>query len=816
MNHASSYDGQPLSPANDQQSEVDWARHGASFIEAIPGLVAVLAPDGRVERVNREIEEYCGHGLDQLREWGTNGIVHPEDMPNVARVFGQSIAAGTPYTIEQRLRRHDGAYRWFDNHGRPRRAADGRIVAWHVLLVDVHDRKLAEEALKASEQSLQLTIDTIPALAWSARSDGTADFFNRHYLDYVGLPVEALRGWQWTQNIHPDDQQIISVAWERFSAAGTGGDVEARVRRHDGTYRWFNFRAHPLHDAEGKIVKWFGVKVDIDEQKRATLLLAGERQLLEMIASGRPLHDVLAKLCSVVEAALPGSLCEIRTLDASHSVFEHVEAPAFSSDYVTAIIGSTVAEKASPSDMAICRRTQVIEDNFGSSALWTETPARTLFLQQGLRSMWSAPIASGEGAVLGSLSICRSSTLKLLPAHQDIIDRTTQIASIAIERFWAEDLLRRRKFLLEEAERISETGSFYWDMKTNKLFWSTQMHRIYEVDEGLEPVYPNLMAKVHPDDEPMVQEKAQRAFRGENSVPNVERLLFPDGRMKYVSTAFRVIKHEDGRLESVGVAQDVTRQRLADDALDQVRSELAHVARVMSLGELAASITHEVNQPLSGIITNASTCLRMLSAIPPNIEGAIRTAELSIRDGNRAAEVIKRLRNLYRKQDLNPEPFDLSEAAQEVIAICAHDLQRRRISLKSKLDTALPRIEGDRIQLQQVLLNLVLNAADALSGVEQRAGQISIECSEAEPGIVRLTVRDNGPGIAADDTSKVFDAFYTTKANGMGIGLSVSKSILDRHGGKLWASPNDDGPGITFAFSIPVVAGQATDAPPPA
>ncbi len=168
----------------------------------------------------------------------------------------------------------------------------------------------------------------------------------------------------------------------------------------------------------------------------------------------------------------------------------------------------------------------------------------------------------------------------------------------------------------------------------------------------------------------------------------------------------------------------------------------------MSLGKLAASITHEVNQPLSGIITNASTCLRMLAADPPNIEGAIRTAQLSIRDGNQAAEVIKRLRNLYRRQDLNPEPFDLNEAAQEVIAICTHDLQRRGISLRSKLDDAMPRIEGDRIQLQQVILNLVLNAADALVSIEG-SRQILVESAKTTGDTAQVTVRDNGPGIAA-------------------------------------------------------------------
>jgi PAS domain S-box-containing protein len=770
-------------------------------IEAIPGLVAVLSPDGGVERVNSEIEAYCGQTIDQLRQWGSNGIVHPDDMPSVAAIFGASIASGVPYTIEQRLRRHDGKYRWFENRGRPLRRADGGIVAWSVLLIDIHDRKLAQDALTASEQNLRLTIDTIPALAWSARSDGSADFFNRHYLDYAGLPMDALRDWQWLSLIHPDELPAVQSAWERFSSGGRGGDIEARVRRHDGVYRWFSFRAHPVLDADGRAVKWYGVKVDIDDQKRATMLLAGERQLLELIASGRPLHEVLARLCSVVEAALPGSLCEVRTLDASRTVFEHVEAPSFPASYAAAIAGSPVFEKASPCDMAISRKVQVSEDSFDGSALWTQSAARSAFLSMGLTSMWAIPILARDNAVLGSLAIGRQDRLRVSPSQQDVMDRAAHVASIAIERFWAEDELHRRRFLLEEAERISGTGSYYWDLKTNKLFWSTQMHRIYEVDDGLEPVYPNLMAKVHPDDEPLVEEKIQRAFRGESSPPNVERLLFPDGRMKYISTAFRVLKHDDGRLESVGVAQDVTRQRLAEDALDKVRSELAHVTRVMSLGELAASITHEVNQPLSGIITNASTCLRMLAADPPNIDGAIQTAQLSIRDGNRAAEVIRRLRNLYRKQDLKPEQFNLNDAAEEVVAICAHDMQRRRISIRTALDPSLPLIEGDRIQLQQVILNLVLNAADAIGG-SGNAGQITLDSAVNEAGAVQLTVRDNGPGISPEDLERIFEAFFTTKQNGMGIGLSVSKSILDRHGGRLWAA-NNDGPGATFGFAIP-------------
>jgi signal transduction histidine kinase len=444
----------------------------------------------------------------------------------------------------------------------------------------------------------------------------------------------------------------------------------------------------------------------------------------------------------------------------------------------------------------------VTAEDLQTDPRWDGTPAQTQLLASGLRSAWSTPFFSSGGTVLGTLCIYRRTPARPEADHHGIVERMARIASIAIERLRAEDELRRRQYLLETAERISETGSFSWDMNNNKLVWSKQMYRIHELDENLEPVYPNLLATVHPDDAQRIYEDTVRAFNGEASAEGGYRLIMPDGRIKYLRTAFQVVNHDDGRRESVGVAQDVTRRRLAEDALDKVRSELAHVTRVTSLGELAASIAHEVNQPLSGIITNASACLRMLTAGHTDLDRAIKAVERIIRDGNRASEVIKRLRNLFRRQDFSAEPFDLNEAAQEVIAICSHDLQRRRIALSVDLDPKLPSLVGDRIQLQQVILNLVLNAADAIGASDRQPRQIAIETAQSAPGIAQLTVRDTGCGIAPDDLNKIFEAFYTTKPNGMGIGLSVSKSILERHDGKLWACANE-GPGSAFSFSLP-------------
>jgi signal transduction histidine kinase len=230
--------------------------------------------------------------------------------------------------------------------------------------------------------------------------------------------------------------------------------------------------------------------------------------------------------------------------------------------------------------------------------------------------------------------------------------------------------------------------------------------------------------------------------------------------------------------------------------------ERAHLARVTTLGVLTASIAHEVNQPLSGIITNASTCLRMLAADPPNIDGARETARRTIRDANRASEVITRLRALFAKKATTTEAVDLNEATREVIALSLSELQRSRVLLRTELADDLPLVIGDRVQLQQVVLNMLLNASDAMDGVDDRPRQLVIRTERNEIDRVCLTVQDAGAGFDPQSVDRLFEAFYSTKKGGMGIGLSVSRSIIESHHGRLWAVPND-GPGATFAFSIP-------------
>jgi signal transduction histidine kinase len=369
----------------------------------------------------------------------------------------------------------------------------------------------------------------------------------------------------------------------------------------------------------------------------------------------------------------------------------------------------------------------------------------------------------------------------------------------------SEDAFRRSEEFLKEAQRLSLTGGFAWCISTDEITWSPQLYRIFEFDPAVRVTLELIGSRVYPEDMPLLGDMLERARNEADDFEYEHRLLMPDGSVKYVHLVAHASRDGNGRLEYIGAAQDVTQNRLAQAALTKARSELAHVSRVTSLGALTASIAHEVNQPLSGIVTNANTCLRMLAADPPNIEGARDTARRAIRDGNRASDVIMRLRALFTKKTAASEAVDLNEATREVISLSLSELQRSRVILRTELAEDLPPICGDRVQLQQVIMNLLLNAADAMSGVEDRPRLLLIKTERAsdEGDSVCLAVQDSGIGFEPSGVERLFDAFYTTKSGGMGIGLSVSRSIIESHGGRLGAAANEGSPGATFWFSIP-------------
>jgi C4-dicarboxylate-specific signal transduction histidine kinase len=298
----------------------------------------------------------------------------------------------------------------------------------------------------------------------------------------------------------------------------------------------------------------------------------------------------------------------------------------------------------------------------------------------------------------------------------------------------------------------------------------------------------------------------EQGQRGDEDIECQHRIVMPDQSIKHLHLIAHRAKDQPGRYEYIGTTLDISQRRSSEEALDKARSELLHVSRVMSLGALTASIAHEVNQPLAGIVTNASTCLRLLAAVPPNIEGAQETARRTIRDGHRAADVIARLRALFSKRSATIEAVDLGHTAREVIALMQNDLDRARVILRTDFADDVPLAGCDRVQVQQVIMNLLRNAADAMSEVNDRPRLMWVKTEAGRDSMVNLTVRDCGIGFDPDNAERLFDAFYTTKDDGMGVGLAISRSIIESQGGHLWAELPENTPGAIFAFSIPVYA----------
>ena len=732
------------------------------LVHTIPGLVAILTPAGEVDVVNHELVEYCGQPLDAMKQWGTNGTVHPEDLPDIVPVFTQAITSGDPYDFEARIRRFDGVYRWCQVRGLPFRDPSGRIVRWFVLLSDIDDRKRAENAVRESERESRLIVDSIPGFIAAFTPTGELEFVNRPILDYFGRTFEELKHWGTSGMTHPEDLPRIAELFARSVASGDPFEFEVRARRFDGIYRWFQSRGFPLRDPDGHIVRWYNLLIDIDERKRAE----------------EELRFSEARKAAILDSALD---C-IVTIDHEGCITEFNPAAERTFGY---------------------RRDEVLDRQLADVII---PPALRQQHRQGLARY----LATGEERVLGN-------RIEMTAVRADGSEFPVELAITRIpvdgppsftgylrditERKQSEEELRRSEAFLAEAQHLSRVGSFSWRVATDEIMWSDQLYRIFEIDRDVRVTFEVIGSRVHPDDASLFRNRIEQARREGSEVQLEIRLQMPDRTVKYV----HVVAHcrdNRGQLEYIGAVQDVTRRRLSEEALAKIRSELAYVTRVTSLGVLTASIAHEVNQPLAGIITNAGTCLRMLGADPPDVDGARETARRTIRDGNRAADVMTRLRDLFSKKEFLLEPLDLNEATREVIALSQSDLQRHRVILQSELADDLPFITGDRIQLQQVILNLLRNASDAMLDVHDRPRLLSIRTRRETGDRIRLTVRDAGIGIPPQSLDSLFDAFYTTKSGGMGIGLFVSRSIVERHEGRLWAEPND-GPGATFSFSIP-------------
>ena len=482
------------------------------------------------------------------------------------------------------------------------------------------------------EGDVRVLIDTIPTLVWQASADGSAEFFNRRWLEYTGLSSDEARGWQWSVAIHPDDQKPLLHTWQAILQSGQPGEGEARLRGADGRYRWFLFRCVPLRDENGQITGWCGTNTDIEDRK-------------------------------------------------------HIE-----------------------------------------------------------------------------------------------------------------DDLRRSKAILDETQRTTRCGSMGFNTSTGEVFWSAEGARIFGFDPQDRPTVDLIWERIHPDDRWLSERSVERARRGEPDTGYEVRLVMADGSIRYV----RRIDPPGGTespVDSVCAVIDITDAREAEAALQEAQAELTRITRVTTLGELAASIAHEIRQPLSAIKTNGEASLRWLLRPKPDIEEVHQGLQSMIADAQLAAEIVDRIHSLSRKSKPERLVFDLNKMLEDVVALIRGEIVRQRVSPRAELASGLPAIRGDRVQLQQVVINLVINGIQAMAGLDTTR-VLSLRSKRHGDDQVLVEVEDRGGGIDSAIADRLFQPFFTTKSEGMGLGLAICRSIIEAHGGRLWFTRVEVG--TIFHFTLPL------------
>jgi C4-dicarboxylate-specific signal transduction histidine kinase len=373
--------------------------------------------------------------------------------------------------------------------------------------------------------------------------------------------------------------------------------------------------------------------------------------------------------------------------------------------------------------------------------------------------------------------------------------------SVLIARRRAE---RRSQAYLAEAQRLSRTGSFGWRPSTGEVIWSEETFRIFQYDQTTKPTMELVLQRVHPEDAALVKRTLERASEDGNDFDQEHRIVMPDGSVKSVRMVAHALSDDSDGIEFAGAVMDVTERKRADEErerLRQAQADLAHVNRVTTMGELTASLAHEVNQPIAAAITNANTCLRWLTRDHPDLKEAREAASRIVADATRAAQIISRIRLLFQKGTPQWELVDVNEVIREMIVLLRGETKRYSISVRAELAADLPQVLGDRVQLQQVMMNLMVNGIEAMKDVN-RTRELIIKSQRGENEQLRVSVSDTGVGLPSRQVDQVFNAFFTTKPHGTGMGLRISRSIVESHGGRLWAADNSP-PGSSFYFTLP-------------
>lgn len=607
------------------------------------------------------------------------------------------------------------------------------------------------------EDQLRTIIDTIPCLAWSAGADGAAEFFNHRWLEFTGLSAEQVRGWNWAVALHPQDLNRLIGYWKSILEKGEPGEIEARLRRHDGEYRWFLFRASPLRDDSGQVIQWYGTNTDIEDLKRAEEAARASEIRLRLVVDSIP---------GLVYTLTPGGEIE----SANQPILIHT--------------GKTRDEL-----------------NNWTALIHPDDRARVL-------ASWSHSVAAGDSyevqhRVRGANGEYRWFQARGRP-YRDSGGRVARwyvLLTDISERKRAESALLERD---RELSLIVET--------IPALFWCAdpQGERNYVNQRVLDytGMAPEVLTGaewfkiIHPED-------AEATFRAwcdaiEKGEPyDIQyRLRRHDGIYQWFQAFAQPLRDAQGAIiRWYGLLVDIDDRKNAQEKLRRAEIQLSRAMQAATVGELAAAIAHEVNQPLAAVVTNGQVCLRWLSAAPPDVAKAQETVERIVRDGKEAGQIVHRIRALFDRSFAETAMVNLNEIISEVFEVLSSEIAGKRITAETNLQADLPLVPGDRLQLQQLVLNLLLNAIEAIDPIEGTPKRIFVRSCQDTATTVHVEIADNGIGLG--NQVRAFEAFFTTKANRIGMGLPICHSIIEAHEGKLWASPGEER-GTSFCFTLPL------------
>ena len=734
-------------------------------VETIPAMTVTVLPDGTNVFIGKRFAEYSGLSPEDAQGSGWKTCVHPDDLDLHVRKWRASLASGGPIELETRFRRADGQYRWFLARAVPLRDEAGNILNWYEVLTDIEDRKRAEAVLRERETRIRRLIDAniIGIFIWDF--DGRIIEANDAFLRMVGYDREDLVSgrMRWTDLTPPEWRDRDARRLPELKMTGSLQPFEKEYFRKD----------------RSRVPVLIGA---------ATFEEGGNQGVAFVL-------DLTERKCA--EEALRESEGKFRDYAETASDWFWEIGPDYKFTMLTEnAFGSHAAERIGTAcwDHALDLETEPEKWRLVRETLDSRKPFRD-FVYCAL---------GGNGSPM----YVRASGKPAFDANGEFRGyRGIGTDVTALMR--AQEEQRRIEARLAQAQRLSRTGSWVYNATTMRyLYWSDESYRVWGFDplQGL-PSRENMWQRIHPDDRDRVWEEVQEALRQKRDLVAAEfRILLPDGTVKYLeATTHHEFSSLGALVEAVSTHVDVTDRKRAQDEHERLRrleSDLAHMNRLTMMGELAASLAHEITQPIAAARTNARAAMHFLDRHPPDL-GEVREAlECIVADADRAGDIIDRIRDHIKKAPPRKGRFDLNKAINEVIALAESAITTNGVSVQTSLTEGLAPVQGDRVQLQQVVLNLILNAVEAMSTVEAGPRELLISTEQTQTGGVLVSVRDSGPGIDPDHLDRVFEAFYTTKSSGVGMGLSICRSIIDAHGGRLWADMNASR-GAVFRFTLP-------------